>query len=92
MEKKAFNIRVGYGKKEVTLTILQEEDYYKVIYFGGIMGAVRHVQNEWVLMKHTEIPAGDLPVYTPELKGERLEIVFDERTAHAIGKEIEYLI
>lgn len=92
MEKEAFNIRVGYGKKEVTLTILKEKDYYKVIYFGGIMGAVRHDRNEWVLMKTTEIPAGDLPVYTPELKGERLEIVFDEHTARAIGKEIEYLI
>ncbi len=37
----AFNIRIGYGENEVTLTILPTSDgYYKVIYYGGILGAV----------------------------------------------------
>jgi len=40
MKEIAFNIKFGYGQKEVTLTILPQKDYFKIIYFGGIMGAV----------------------------------------------------
>lgn len=88
--KEAFNIKVGYGEKEVTLTILPHpEDYYKVIYFGGIMGAVCRVDGEWDLITATEIEAGDLPLYVPDLKGERLELVLDDLTIEAIGREIE---
>lgn len=85
----AFNIKIGYGNKEVTLTILEEEDYYKVIYFGGIMGAVRASDGDWDLLDPEEVAAGDLPQYTPDLKGERLEIVLDEHTIESIGREIE---
>lgn len=87
--KEAFNIKIGYGNKEVTLTILEEEDYYKVIYFGGIMGAVRASDGDWDLVDPEEVEAGDLPQYTPDLKGERLEIVLDEHTIESIGREIE---
>jgi hypothetical protein len=87
--KGAFNIKIGYGNKEVTLTILEEENYYKVIYFGGIMGAVRALDGDWDLIDPEEVEAGDLPLYTPDLKGERLEIVLDENTVDSIGREIE---
>jgi hypothetical protein len=87
--KETFNIKVGYGKKEVTLTILETEDYYKVIYFGGIMGAVRCIDGEWDLIGLEELPGGDLPQYSPDLNGDRLEIVLDELTVDAIGAEIE---
>lgn len=88
--KEAFNIKIGYGSKEVTLTILHHKDYYKVIYFGGIMGAVKQVNEDWELMDPQEVDAGDLPQYIPDLKGERLEIVLEEHTVDAIGSEIEY--
>lgn len=88
--KEAFNIKVGYGEKEVTLTILpHEEGYYKVIYFGGIMGGVYCRDGDWELMGIEEIEAGDLPFYIPDLKGERLEVLLDEITVDAIGNEIE---
>lgn len=88
--EEAFNIKLGYGSKEVTLTMLKHKDYFKVIYFGGIMGAVQKVDSDWYLMNQEDIDAGDLPQYVPDLKDERLEIVLDERTAEAIGREIEH--
>lgn len=89
MEKKAFNIRFGYGEKEVTLTILPDDDYYKIIYYGGILGAVYNLDGEWDFLEVENLQAGDLPFYTPDLTGERLEIVLDENAAYAIGEEIE---
>jgi hypothetical protein len=88
--EEAFNIKIGFGINEITLTILQHKDYYKVIYFGGIMGAVHQTDGDWELMNPEEVDAGDLPQYTPALKGERLEIVLDEHTVDAIGREIEH--
>ena len=88
--EEAFNIKIGYGGKEVTLTILQHKDYFKVIYFGGIMGAVRKVDENWELLEVEEIDAGDLPRYNADLKGERLEIILDEHTVGTIGREIAH--
>ncbi len=88
--KEPFNIKIGYGEKEVTLTILPvKENYYKVIYFGGVMGAVCFNGEDWDLIEKEEVEAGDLPLYEPELKGDRLEIVLDELTVDAISEEIE---
>lgn len=88
--KGPFNIKVGYGENEVTLTILPvRENYYKVIYFGGVMGAVCFNGEDWDSIEKEDIEAGDLPLYEPELNGERLEIVLDQFTIDAIGEEIE---
>nr|WP_068891174.1 hypothetical protein [Pedobacter panaciterrae] len=88
--KEAFNIKVGYGEKEVTLTILQvKENYFKVIYFGGVMGGVTFNGGEWDLVEIEEMEIGDLPLYEPELKGERLQVILNEATVDAIGEEIE---
>lgn len=89
MNETPFNIKIGYGKNEVTLTILPKEEYFKVIYFGGIMGAVRCVDGDWDLIEPDGLEGGDLPLYTPDLKGERLEVVLDENTVDMIGREIE---
>lgn len=88
-QETAFNIKFGYGQQEVTLTILPKEEYFKVIYFGGIMGAVRVLEGEWDLIEVEDLEGGDLPLYAPDLKGERLEVVLDEDTVDAIGREIE---
>lgn len=85
-----FNIKVGYGEKEVTLTILPSDgNYFKVIYFGALMGAVGFNGEEWELIESDELEPGDLPVYKPELKGERLEVTLNEATVEEIGEEIE---
>lgn len=88
---KAFNIRVGYGENEVTLTILPTQaDYYKVIYFGGILGAVRldSDMETWEEVPEEEVIAGDLPLYRHDLTADRLDVVLDEITIQRIGEEI----
>lgn len=89
--EEAFNVKIGYDSREVTLTILRAVNYYKVIYFGGVMGGVRFTDGKWELIDPEELEAGDLPLYTPDQKGERLEITLNKDIAEAIGKEIELL-
>lgn len=87
----AFNIRIGYGENEVTLTILPiAQEAYKVIYYGGILGAVR-LENDmetWEAVPDEEIIAGDLPLYKHDLTADRLDVVLDEITIKRIGEEI----
>lgn len=86
----AFNIKLGYGSKEVTLTILPTEDgIYKVIYYGGILGAIRKYDQEWDLVPDDDLIAGDLPPYQPELANDRIEIDLTEQLADRIGEEID---
>jgi len=88
---KPFNIKVGFGEHEVTLTILPaERGHYIVIYFGGILGAVKQDQDDesWEQVPDEDIEAGDLPLYEPDLNAERLDFVLCEHTVNHIGEEI----
>lgn len=85
-----FNIKIGFGENEVTLTILPVEEYYKVIYYGGVLGALRmEDDNEtWEKVPDEEVEAGDLPFYKHDLTADRLDIMLDEHTVQRIGEEI----
>ncbi len=86
-----FNIKIGFGENEVTLTILPaEEGYYKVIYYGGILGAIRYENDTdgWEIVPEDEYTAGDLPLYEYTLNSDRLNFVLDENTVDHIGDEI----
>ena len=90
-----FNIKVGYGEREVTLTILPTDGYYKVIYYAGILGAIRydHDAGYWEIVPPEELPVADLPNYVHDLSSDRLEIVLTDETVAEIGNEIElYLL
>lgn len=88
---KVFNVKIGFGKNELTLTVLPSlEGYYKIIYYGAILGAIR-LENDnetWERVPDEEIEAGDLPLYQHDLTADRLDIVLDEHTVHRIGEEI----
>jgi hypothetical protein len=86
-----FNIKIGFGENELTLTILPaEEGYYKIIYYGGILGAIRlETDNEtWEKVPDDKLEAGDLPFYNHDLTADRLDIILDEATVQRIGEEI----
>jgi hypothetical protein len=87
---KPFNIKVGYGDNEVTLTILPEnKKQYKVIYYGAVLGAVRlDEHNCWEQVPEDEVEVGDLPPFEPDYKDDRLEFVLNDDTAEDIGIEI----
>ncbi|RZM11885.1 MAG: hypothetical protein EOO88_46295 [Pedobacter sp.] len=90
-----FNIKTGFGEHEVTLTILPHEQvYYKVIYFGGVLGAVKFENDTdlWEKVPQEEIEAGDLPFYQDDLSGDRLKIVLNDDLVDEIGEEIELYI
>jgi hypothetical protein len=85
-----FNIKVGYGENQVTLTILPEDKkQFKVIYYGAVLGAVRLDDlGCWEQVPEEEVIVGDLPPYEPDLRDDRLEFVLDDITADAVGEEI----
>lgn len=87
-----FNIKVGYSEREVCLTVLPvEENFYKIIYYTGVLGAVRY-QNDtdgWEVVPQDEIPVADLPNYVHDLSSDRLEVVLTDETVDEIGNEIE---
>jgi len=85
-----FNIKVGFGADEVTLTILPTtEGHYLVTYFGGIIGAVKRDSDEqWEQVPDEEVVASDLPLYSPDLNADRLNFVLCEHTVNLIGEEI----
>lgn len=88
---KPFNIKVGFGEHEVTLTILpSDQGHYIVIYFGGIIGAVKQDQDGelWEQVPDEDIVPGNLPLYEPDLSAERLDFVLCEHTVNHIGEEI----
>lgn len=58
-----FNIRIQNNDQEVTLTVLPENNYFKLIYFGGIIGAIREFEDGWELLPEEEIEPGALPFY-----------------------------
>ena len=88
---KPFNIKVGFGEHEVTLTILPtSEGHYMVIYFGGIIGAIKQDQDgeSWEQLPDEDIVSGNLPIYEHNLDAERLDFVLCEHTVNRIGEEI----
>lgn len=89
-----FNIKIGYGDNEITLTILPTaQKYYKVIYYGGILGAIRLKKDHssWEQVPEEEIEAGDLPFYKHDINADRPDILLDENTIRKIGEEIEHV-
>ncbi|WP_316771521.1 hypothetical protein [Pedobacter frigiditerrae] len=58
-----FNIKISDIGKEITLTILPQDDEYKIIYFGGIVGGLKQENNELHFIKPEDIIPGSLPLY-----------------------------
>ncbi|RZK76789.1 MAG: hypothetical protein EOO92_14040 [Pedobacter sp.] len=86
-----FNVKIGYGSNEVTLTILPAgENYYKVIYYGAIIGAVKYDIDSWELVPLEEVEAGDLPFYRHDVNSGKVNVVMNEATADEIGEEINH--
>ena len=85
-----FNIKINHSSAEVTLTILPSDGgYFKIVYYGGILGGVLKEEKQWRLVSMDEVAGGDLPVYENKHDEERVEVVLDERVAIQIGKEID---
>jgi len=58
-----FNIHINNNDEDVTLTVLPENNYFKLIYYGGIIGAIKELNGAWELLPEDKIEAGGLPFY-----------------------------
>lgn len=53
-----FNINIEHEGEPVTLTVIPENDYFKIVYFEGILGAIKKAGSDWELLKEGEFEAG----------------------------------
>lgn len=88
---KPFNINIAIQQQEVTVTILPiAPNEYKVIYYGGILGAIRYEVSlkEWQKIPDEDVLASDLPPYHNSLNEERIEFTLNEQNVVSIGQQI----
>ena len=58
-EMKVFNIYIEHNDQQITLTIIPKDDYFKIMYSGGILGAIRKQGSDWILLEADEIEPGE---------------------------------
>lgn len=63
----AFNIEIEHDDQTISLTIIPKDDYFKIVYFGGILGAIRKQGSDWTLLKAEEIEPGELAPFDYKL-------------------------
>lgn len=86
----SFNIKIAYGTNEILLSILpSQNNTYKIIYYGGILGTICHDGKDWELVTVEETFQDHLPPYRPGEIGERVEIELTDHVVDRIGWEIE---
>ncbi|WP_276090793.1 hypothetical protein [Pedobacter sp. JY14-1] len=87
----AFDIKIAYGTQEVSLTVLPaENNIYRLLYHGGILGAVCFDGRDWDrVTSDTLIYTDEYPRYMPGKVGERIEIELTDHVIDRIGWEIE---
>jgi len=85
-----FNIRINVQGEDVTLTILPyQSNAFKVIYYGGILGAVKRNRRHWEIIAAEEVPAGELPLFEPHRQHEEIELELSGELAISVGKAID---
>jgi len=90
---KPFNIKIGYGAKEVTLTVLPTADQqFKLIYYGAVLGAVKYNHDCWELIEQDQLEAGDLPYYHHDVNSGNVNVILNPATVDEIGEEIEHIL
>jgi len=69
---KAFNIHLP-SENNLTLTILFADKQFKIIYEGGIIGALKFKANSHQFIPAEEVVAGQLPLYDYKKTYENLD-------------------
>lgn len=85
----AFNIDIIHGEKSITLTIIPKEDYFKIAYAEGILGAIKKKGADWFLMEQKDIEPGELAPFENKLTPEGEHIVLGVAEINQIAGEIE---
>lgn len=56
----AFNIEINHNDQALTLTIIPKDDYFKIVYLGETLGALKKQESDWILLKAEEIDPEEL--------------------------------
>ena len=84
-----FNIQIDHGDDKITLTIIPKEDYYTIVYFGGILGAIRKMGPDWILLQQEEIDPGALEHFDHKQNFEVTRLSLGIHEINLIAGEIE---
>lgn len=86
---KAFNIHIIHKNERITLTIIPHNDYFKIVYFEGIIGAVKKAGSKWNLMPEEAIEPGEFAPYDYKLTTDGGKIVLGPSEVNQIAEQIE---
>jgi hypothetical protein len=82
----SFNIKVPYHGEEITFTISHHKNEFKLIYNGGVIGALGKAGDDWRWLKDEEISIADLPPleYKKGINDEELKLGLPDIN-HVVG-------
>ena len=83
-----FHIQIDHGDDKITLTIIPKKDYYIIVYFGGILGAIRKIGLDWILLQQEEIDPGMLEYFDHKLNAEATQVSLGVHEINLIAGEI----
>ena len=88
-----FNIRINYNTRDLTFTILPDVDMlFTIVYFGGVLGAIQKLNNDWVIIDHSATPTSGLPRYKSDHKNSRIEVTLTPEVITQVGNKIDRLM
>jgi hypothetical protein len=85
----AFNIDIELDDQQITLTIIPKDDYFKIVYSGGILGAIRKQESDWILLEAEEIEPGELKPLDYKQTEDRHQITLGVAEVNQISGAIE---
>lgn len=87
---KAFNIHVP-SENNLTLTILFADKQFKIIYEGGIIGALKIKASGYEFISAEEVVPGQLPLYDYKQTNENLNgdpFILNDQNLNEIAEQI----
>ena len=84
-----FNIEIDHGEDKIILTIVPKEDYYIIVYFGNILGAIRKTGADWILLQREDIDPGTLKYFDHKLNSQDMHLSLGIHEINLIAGEIE---
>jgi hypothetical protein len=85
----AFNIDIEHDDQQITLTIIPKDDYFKIVYSEGILGAIRKQESDWILLEAEEIEPGELEPLDYKRTENRHQITLGVAEVNQISGAIE---
>jgi hypothetical protein len=85
----AFNIQIAHHESIITLTIIPKDNYFKIIYAEGILGAIKKEGSDWTLIQPEDIDPGELAEFEHKLAPEGKRINLGVAEINQIAGEIE---